>query len=344
MRTTRTLPSSLRLFGQFLLLGFFLTPVMAVGQNFEENVSDNCSPDDYEYADFWDNYYDPEAVFEIGKNIQQAFRDRDLDKIYSFINENENRLAPRKEVVLENGFSAAFDDEFVAAVLDERPSCRPVGWRGFMLGNGEIWFTSEGFIVRWGANSLFPKQDPLWVHEGKKISPECLPYEWWSGDNFEAIAEHFSFNDDDVFSRSTGQFIGREITDFEGIDSPWSEFGGPDKLYVVRDLDSCSYDEEDIQVSDSSVTYTIPVDSNARYLIKYRIVDSISIEYCQALAPNFNGRCVSSKRIIIGDWQGGSRGFTDTTYVYGIFETEDKKSYLLPLKSWFGTHEGELVE
>jgi hypothetical protein len=33
MRTTRTLPSSLRLFGQFLLLGFFLTPVMAVGQD-----------------------------------------------------------------------------------------------------------------------------------------------------------------------------------------------------------------------------------------------------------------------------------------------------------------------
>jgi TPR repeat protein len=32
MRTTRLLPSNLRLFAQFLLLGFFLTPVMAVGQ------------------------------------------------------------------------------------------------------------------------------------------------------------------------------------------------------------------------------------------------------------------------------------------------------------------------
>ena len=32
MRATRTLPSSLRLIGQCLLLGFFLTPVMAVGQ------------------------------------------------------------------------------------------------------------------------------------------------------------------------------------------------------------------------------------------------------------------------------------------------------------------------
>jgi hypothetical protein len=32
MRTTRSAPSSLRLFRQCLLLGFLLTPVMAVGQ------------------------------------------------------------------------------------------------------------------------------------------------------------------------------------------------------------------------------------------------------------------------------------------------------------------------
>ena len=32
MKRTRTLPSNLRLFGQCLLLGFLLTPVMAVGQ------------------------------------------------------------------------------------------------------------------------------------------------------------------------------------------------------------------------------------------------------------------------------------------------------------------------
>ena len=36
MSTTRSLPSSLRLLRQCLLLGFFLTPVMAVGQNFFE--------------------------------------------------------------------------------------------------------------------------------------------------------------------------------------------------------------------------------------------------------------------------------------------------------------------
>jgi len=38
MKRTRTLPSSLRLFGQCLLLGFLLTPVMAVGQAFEDTL------------------------------------------------------------------------------------------------------------------------------------------------------------------------------------------------------------------------------------------------------------------------------------------------------------------
>ena len=36
MKRTRTLSSNLRLFGQCLLLGFFLMPVMAVGQIDEE--------------------------------------------------------------------------------------------------------------------------------------------------------------------------------------------------------------------------------------------------------------------------------------------------------------------
>ena len=36
MRTKQSAPSNLRLFGQCLLLGFFLTPVMAVGQGLED--------------------------------------------------------------------------------------------------------------------------------------------------------------------------------------------------------------------------------------------------------------------------------------------------------------------
>jgi hypothetical protein len=39
MRTARTLPSSLRLIAQFLLLGFFLTPVMVVGQDSDSDWS-----------------------------------------------------------------------------------------------------------------------------------------------------------------------------------------------------------------------------------------------------------------------------------------------------------------
>ena len=38
MRTTRSLISKLRLLRQCLLLGFLLTPVMAVGQNFEDTL------------------------------------------------------------------------------------------------------------------------------------------------------------------------------------------------------------------------------------------------------------------------------------------------------------------
>ena len=32
-----------------------------------------CSKKDKEYADFWDNYYDPEEAYEFGEKIKKSY-------------------------------------------------------------------------------------------------------------------------------------------------------------------------------------------------------------------------------------------------------------------------------
>ena len=45
-------------------------------------VSKNCSKEDYETADFWNNYYDPEEVYKVGIKIQDALKNKDIEFIF----------------------------------------------------------------------------------------------------------------------------------------------------------------------------------------------------------------------------------------------------------------------
>ena len=42
-------------------------------------VSKNCSKEDYETAEFWNNYYDPEEVYKVGLKIQDALKNKDIE-------------------------------------------------------------------------------------------------------------------------------------------------------------------------------------------------------------------------------------------------------------------------
>ena len=37
-------------------------------------------------------------------------------------------------------FEEIFDESWLDKVLSNEPDCSPVGWRGFMLGSGSIWY------------------------------------------------------------------------------------------------------------------------------------------------------------------------------------------------------------
>ena len=216
--------------------------------------------------------------------------------------------------------------------------------------DSEVSEAEENYRKRIIKNSKKHQSDKLkkkglhkyWNHNSNTISPECFPYEWYSGDNFEHIAEHFSIQYNDDFSKNTGKYFGKEILNFEGIPEPWTK--GKYKLYIIRNLDTCSYVEDEIYEYGDHVTYTNPNPEMRIDQIKYEIVEDISLKLCQELAPNFDATCVKSSIFTIGRWQGGSRGFAWMTYIYGLFETKNTKKYIIPLKSWFGLSEKEALD
>ena len=56
-------------------------------------VSKNCSKEDYETAEFWNNYYDPEEVYKVGLKIQDEVQRIKLEIKRSIISssfDNEN--------------------------------------------------------------------------------------------------------------------------------------------------------------------------------------------------------------------------------------------------------------
>lgn len=182
-----------------------------------------------------------------------------------------------------------------------------------------------------------------WEHNGKVISPECFPFENWSQDNFEAIAEYHSIEYSDDFSKNTGKYFGREITTFEAIEEPWTD--GKYNLHIIRDLESCLHDERNIEVgADGFVTYTNPNPRLDVHTIRYKQLKDLPLQLCEELKPNLKATCMRASIFLIGDWEGGSRGTAWQTMVFGMIKMPDGKEYIAPLKSWFGNSEEEALE
>ena len=102
-------------------------------------MANECSKEDKEYADFWRNYYTPEGAYAFGLKVQSLVSNEDLSGIFSLV-QGELQNGPRKAFVANKTFKEVFDEEWISQVLGDNAPCSPMGWRGFMLGNGLIWY------------------------------------------------------------------------------------------------------------------------------------------------------------------------------------------------------------
>ena len=111
----------------------------------------SCSEKDREYAKFWDNYYDPEDARNFGIKIKQFVKERSLEGLFNLV-EGELTSGPRKKFIRGRDFSEIFTEKWRDQLLASDAPCSPVGWRGFMLASGAIWFNKKN--DRWQIKSI----------------------------------------------------------------------------------------------------------------------------------------------------------------------------------------------
>ncbi len=336
------------------MLVFAAITALAPRANAQTNVDVNgvlkdadktkCSRADRDYADFWEKYYDPEQARKFGVQIQNLVRERDLLGLFRLVN-GELSYGPRKSFVADRSFEEIFDKNWRSSILSSDPPCSPVGWRGFTLANGLIWF-DKGRQTDWSIFSINGASresyapallDPVWRIGNEVILPQCLVKMWISSDNFEAFEDKFGIKDTADFRLYPGRYIGKEVSSIESIDPPW---GSGEKLFLVSLVKECSSSMAFLAInsknsvsSDANGVSTKQYDVSGSYVVEeaYRLLAPISQEDCQGLAPHFSGRCETAHLVARGDYSGGSMGWDYSYNIYGLFTLEDGREAIVPL-------------
>ncbi len=297
---------------------------------FSVHSKNKCSKDDHEWAKSlckaYDYCYDPEQMYQLGLDIQEALRKKDIEKLYSDLG---YAGLPRKKTIIKKGFDAAFDKEVVDSILNTTPPCMPRKENWFYMSGrngGTAWWTSEGHIQEITSNDIEEYEEHIeWIHKKNIINPSCFTSEWQSSDNYEEYEEKYLIKNIKDFRKNPGNYFGGKVP-LEAIDASW----GNEKVYLARDLEVCNFHlsnkDLELEINENFVKSKM---KDRDYYNSYRILRKLSKKNCKKFAPNINGNCLSAYLIETGNYRKYN--------FYGIFQlNNNNKEYMVPLKNFYG--------
>ena len=324
---------------QLTVLVFLMSLFLSIADEVRaETNSCMCTQKDKEYAKFWNNYYEPEDAYEFGIKVQKLVRERDLEKLFLLV-DGELVNGPRQKYIKNKKFSDIFSENWRLMVLENKSSCSPVGWRGFMLGRGLVWYNI--FDNKWRIFSIngwieekldLANLPTAWKIGEKILPPQCFIRRWLSNDNFEEYEEKFSIKNVRDFRVNTGKYLGKEISSLEPIIPSWSKNGETISLVVF--VEQCLSTQIEVETNNRIVKSKICESKFGCTKYEYEILANVSKENCTKLAPNIPGKCISSYLLKIGDYSGGSMGWDFQYNIYGVFELNSKKMIIAPIKNF----------
>ena len=290
----------------------------------QKNFEKVCNSDDINYSQKMG--YSSKEAFNFGKKILSVLKNKSIEDLYGLI-DGELLYGPRKSFALKVGFEKIFSDGWLEDVLAEKPPCSPVGWRGFMIANGSIWFdkTVNG---RWRIRSILGVQEEELIEypEGWKlvdgtIHPNCFSYNWMSSDNFEEFSTYFKIDDLNNLIANPGIYFGKEINNFYPIKPSWCDSEDCEQISLVNYTKECSETgnlKTEIDVKGSKFAY--------------RLLKLVDKKLCSKLTPNLNLPCESSYLIWVGENHGGSMGWHSAIGIFGLFKDDQGEHMVVPLK------------
>ena len=187
---------------------------------------------------------------------------------------------------------------------------------------------------------------PGWEYKGKILPNQSFTKEWLSSDNFEEFEEHFKIETKDCwtsekygfthcrsedFRNNPGKYFGKEIKDLDPIKASWADTI-PQRNYIslAVSIDAINFNQPH-QIKNHG--YGEGIFQKIEHIeMFYKIIGEVNTEHCMELAPNLSGICKQSYALWVGDWHGGSIGYQFEAGIYGLFELENGKEYIIPLK------------
>ena len=165
-----------------------------------------------------------------------------------------------------------------------------------------------------------------WKVDGKFIVPECLIYEWYSGDNYEQFYEAYFKKEakhSDLgfryFIENIGLFLNKKVPLNHSIKTGWSSPN--EEISLTKNVSDC--------VSKTPETYVTGL--YAGTYEGYKVIKSIDIEEGKKLAPNIKEEFISIK-LIERTNRPGSMGTRWHYNIYGIINLNGEK-VIIPLKN-----------
>jgi len=299
-------------------------------------IANDCSKEDRDYANSWGNYYAPEDARDFGMKIQRLVFDKNLPGIFSLV-KGELQNGPRRSFVASKSFDEVFDESWAELVLSDDAPCSPVGWRGFMLGNGRIWYNPskigwEILKIHGAAQETFENPSPGLTINKRIVHPFCF--------NRPSIEELSATAIKKEFYTEPGLFMGSSITSFAPMRPSWcSKDGECWRISWVAQLEQCSAENFDFEDKDGNVWIK---DSSDGYEVQYqyKILGALSDSRCSELAPHIGVNCKKSYLISVGDYSGGSIGWYTSVGIYGFFDLPNFGPSIVPLKFFPNKNEG----
>ncbi|MDC3315635.1 hypothetical protein OAV81_02695 [Candidatus Thioglobus sp.] len=178
-----------------------------------------------------------------------------------------------------------------------------------------------------------------WRHNDRILPYESFATEWLSGDNFDEFNKA-EWGDD--FRESPGKYFGKEIPSLEGKVSSWDSNV---MVYISVPLDTLDYDKENESTGQDYLrhlhtekirlkNYGVHFKTSEPYPLEtyYTKIGEIDLDTCSKLAPNIKGTCAESHIVYLQKYGGGSMGPTTSIGIFGLFQLDNGKEYMVPLK------------
>ena len=297
------------------------------------------------------DYYDRQEAHDFGRKIQTLLAKKDIEGIYMNVLIDELQNGPRREFIENKSFDQIFPKEWVNKVIKSEIDCDSVGWRGFMISHGLIWFDRME-SGKWSIKSIngvnqenFDNKNLIgWETNKGIIPPTCFP----TFGNFEKpkvdlFTEEFGIKNKRKFEYSPGEYIGKTIPLGYEIKSKISK----NNVYTVStNLNECfkwnsengfvkNEKRKDELILVENIIYQKNNIKNRenhnRYKSHYEVLKRVDLSKCNKLAKQLS-QCNDSYLIRIGYHSGGTIGWLGKYYIFGIFKGNDNNQYLVPLK------------